>query len=82
MGSQGTDVMLSPRAQEIFPLAIECKNQEKPALWKWWEQTLANCPEENIPTLIIKKNKEKPLAVVDAETFLRIIARLSGQDDV
>ena len=52
---------------EEFRLHVECKNQEswtihglmtsaKSAVWKWWNQTLQDCPKDRIPILIFTKN--------------------------
>ena len=50
-----------------FRLHIECKNQEswtihglmtsaKSAVWKWWDQTLNDCPVDRVPVLIFTRN--------------------------
>ena len=50
-----------------FRFHVECKNQEswslhglmtspKSAVWKWWEQTLSDCPKDREPLLIFTKN--------------------------
>ena len=70
MGASGEDVLLSPRARTIFPYSVECKNQERLNLWKAWEQAEANAGSHE-PLLIVKRNKRKPLAVMDAEKFIR-----------
>jgi hypothetical protein len=69
MGAGGEDVMLSPKARAIFPYSIECKNVEKLNLWESWKQAEANAGGYE-PLLIIKRNRQKPLAVVDAEHFI------------
>ena len=69
MGAGGEDVMLSPKARAIFPYSIECKNVEKLNLWEAWKQAEANAGGYE-PLLIIKRNRQKPLAVVDAENFI------------
>jgi len=79
MGSQGTDIILSPAALERWPLSIECKNQERVNLWASWEQANDNQIEGTIPVLVIKKNREKPVVVVDAETFFHMVAEVNTQ---
>ena len=69
MGAGGEDVLLSPRARTIFPYSIECKNVERLNLWKSWEQAEANAKGHQ-PLLIVKRNRHKALAVVDAEHFI------------
>jgi hypothetical protein len=53
---------------ETWPFHVECKNQEalgkfftiftsdKCPVWKWWNQTVEECPENKIPLLIFTKN--------------------------
>jgi len=70
MGASGEDVLLSPKARAIFPYSVECKNQERLNLWGAWEQAEANAGVHE-PLLIVKRNQRKPLAVMDAEKFIR-----------
>lgn len=37
---------------ENFKLHIECKNQKTLKITEWWKQTISDCPEGDIPTLI------------------------------
>ena len=68
MGAGGEDIMLSASARKSFPYSVECKNAESLNVWKAYQQAIANCGEY-IPMLIIKKNREVPLVVVEAEHF-------------
>lgn len=70
MGANGEDVLLSPAARRLFPYSIECKNLNKIAVYNYYEQAVSNCPKGSEPLLIIKQNRSKPLAVVDAEYFM------------
>jgi len=72
MGSQGTDVMLSPVAKKLAPIAVECKNQESVNVWASFEQAKANSDKLN-PVLIIKRNRTQPLAVVGLDYFLTLL---------
>jgi len=69
MGASGEDIMLSPHARSVFPYSVECKNQERISIWKAYEQAETNAGNHE-PLLIIKRNKSKPLAVVDAYHFI------------
>lgn len=69
MGAGGEDILLSPAARERFPFSIECKNQEKVSIWSAYEQACENCKGHE-PLLFIKRNKHKPLVVLDAEYFI------------
>lgn len=72
MGAGGEDVLLSPAARRHFPFSIECKNVEKLNVWAAYEQAEANSGE-NEPLLVMKKNRKKPLVVLDAEAFLELL---------
>lgn len=72
MGSNGVDVQLSTAAHNKFPYAIECKNQEVfGGIYKMYEQAQAN-KGDGQPLLVIKMNGRQPLAVIDADYFIRI----------
>ena len=71
MGCGGEDVLLSPKARAKFPFSIEAKNTERLNLYKAYSQCIDNSKELHEPLLIIKKNHSKPLAVVDAEWFIK-----------
>ena len=72
MSEAGADVKLtSAMARKLFPYSIECKNQEKLNLWSAWQQTQKNSSDFQ-PLLIVGKNKQRPLAVVDAEHYFEL----------
>lgn len=70
-GVGGADIWLSKRAKISFPFAIECKNQERLGVWKAWEQAESNAGKINLnPMLVIKKNRQEPLVVLELDIFL------------
>ncbi len=71
MGAGGEDITMARAAREKFPLSIECKAQESLSVWKAYEQAEANCGEYE-PVLFMKKNRKKPLVVVDADYFISL----------
>ncbi len=71
MGCNGEDVLMSPKARARFPFSIEAKNSEKHNVFKAYQQACANCGDDHEPLAILKKNRSRPLAVVDAEWFIR-----------
>lgn len=72
MGERGQDVKLSPFAQKIVPYDFECKNQEKNrTVFRFYEQAKRIGVLE--PVLVVKQNKQKPLVVIDAEHFFKLI---------
>ncbi len=82
MGAQGVDVQLSPAAQKLFPFDIECKAVERINVWEAWKQASANA-KKNDPILFIKRNRVRPLVVLDAEQFISIMAEInSGRGNV
>ena len=72
MGASGEDVQLSPAARKLFPFSVECKNVEKLNVWAAYEQAAANSGNYE-PILVMKKNRKKPLIVVDAEAFFNLL---------
>ena len=67
MGQSGSDIILSSAAKEIFPITIECKNQEGfENIYKAWHQAVTNTKvigEKSV--VVIKSNKRIPLAIID-----------------
>lgn len=80
MGETGTDIKLVSKAREIFPWAVECKNQERLSLWDAWGQTTENAVKEQLkPLLFVKKNRTDILVVLKATDFFELIGRLGGK---
>ena len=75
MGESGEDIIMARAARKKFPFSVECKNVEKLNVWAAYEQACSNCGK-NEPLLIMKKNRKKPLVVMDAEKFIQLIKRL------
>ena len=74
MGVNGVDVQLSTAAFTRFSYDIECKNTERmTTLYNYYEQATGH-ESGGEPLLVIKMNHKKPLAVVDAEHFIRMIS--------
>ena len=72
MGSQGEDIILGRQSREVFPFSIECKNQEAVNVWKAYEQASENCKGYE-PLVVIKRNRTKPLVVMDAQKFVELL---------
>ena len=71
MGSQGEDIILGKQSRQIFPYSVECKNQEKVNVWESYKQAESNCKDYE-PIVVLKRNKHKPLVLVDAEYFVKL----------
>ena len=75
MGAGGEDLLLSPAARRKFGFSVECKNVERLNVYEAYEQASANSGKHE-PLLIMKKNRKKPLVVMDAEEFVKLIKEL------
>ena len=71
MGAGGEDLIMARAAREKFPYSIECKNVEKLNVWEAYKQAEDNSGKYE-PVVVIKRNKVKPLIVVDAEYFVSL----------
>ena len=71
MGAGGEDVIMARAAREKFPYSIECKNQEKLNVWSAYDQAESNSGNYE-PLVVIKRNRQKPLVVLDAEYFMKL----------
>tara|TARA_R110000868_G_scaffold3443_1_gene22170 strand:+ start:1927 stop:2286 length:360 start_codon:yes stop_codon:yes gene_type:complete len=76
MGAGGEDVQLSPAARKLFPYSVECKALKSIGVYKFMQQAEANCSAPALPIAIIKADRQKPLAVVDAEHFFTLIGKI------
>ena len=75
MGASGEDLIMARAAREKFPFSIECKNVEKLNVWDAYDQAIANSGDYE-PLLVMKKNRKKPLVVMDAEAFISLFKNL------
>ena len=75
MGAGGEDVVMARAAREKFPFSIECKNVERLNVWDAYDQAIANSGDYE-PLLVMKKNRKKPLVVMDAESFINLFKTL------
>ena len=76
MGAQGEDVQLSEAGLKAFPYGIECKNLAKVAVYKFYEQAETHGGAE--PLVVVKQNRSKPLAIVDLEHFIDLVAEINN----
>ena len=73
MGQNGEDVQLSPAARRKLPYSIECKSYASVAVYNWYAQAKTNCPKGAEPMLVVKQNHSKPLVVIDADYYFKLI---------
>lgn len=75
MGQPGTDVRLVGEAQERFPFSVECKWQESWSVLAWIKQAQENQKAGTDWLLVIKKNRIKPVVVMDGERFFELLRK-------
>lgn len=74
MGEAGADLFLSPAARRLFPWSIECKNQEKIAIWSALKQAEENTKDGTAPLLVFSRNREpEPYVALKLSDFLKNI---------
>lgn len=78
MGVTGEDVQLSPRARKFFPYQIECKNKGTSQIHTYYGQ--AKTHGEYEPLVIVKKNRDIPLAIVSAEHFFNLVNKTNASN--
>lgn len=71
MGSNGEDIQFSQAARDALGVVIECKARASIAAYEWYEQATGHGNHE--PVLVMKADRKKPLAVVDAEWLFRLM---------
>ena len=73
MGNNGMDVQLSEAARKKFPWAVEAKNQERfKGIYDIYKQASTNAAGLT-PLVIIKINRQQPLAILDASLFFDLV---------
>ena len=73
MSETGADIKLtSHTSRKLFPYSIECKNrQDFKTLYYYFNQARRHVALE--PLLVVKMNRERPLAIVDPEHLFQLI---------
>lgn len=76
MGQSGTDVRLIGKAQEEFPFSVECKWQESWSIPAWIKQAKENQKEGTNWLLFVKRSRQAPIVIMDAEQFFKLLGRI------
>lgn len=79
MGQSGVDIRLIGEAREDFSWSVEVKNQEKVNLYDAIKQAKDNQMNGTDWLVILKKNKEDYVAVLDAEVFFDLLRLIPGR---
>ena len=73
MGQKGADVFIRNKEfYTMFPYDIECKNTETISVYGYIRQAKANTKENRQWLVFHKKNKSKPIVIMDAEHFFAL----------
>ena len=78
MGQAGEDVQLSQKARNEIKASFECKNVERVNIWSAYKQAQANCATNARAIVVVKKNKHKPLAIMDAQELFKLLRKREG----
>jgi hypothetical protein len=73
MGAGGEDILFSQEVGDQLGISVECKARESIAVYSFYSQAKDNCPEGREPVVIVKQNHSKPLAVIDAEYYIKLL---------
>lgn len=76
MGQQGEDIMLSPAARRFIPFQIECKNKAASQVHTYYSQAKEHGTHE--PLVVVKKDRDIPLAVLSLESFLKLLREINA----
>lgn len=76
MGATGEDVQLSPAARARVPFQMECKNKARSQVHTYYKQAKEHGEHE--PLVIVKMDRDIPLAVLSAETFFKLLRELDA----
>lgn len=73
MGASGVDIQLSEKAFALYPYEVECKNNKRHAVYKFYEQRV---PTKGAETLVVlKQDHAEPLALISFKHFMELIKR-------
>jgi len=74
MGASGEDVLLSPKARAVLPVAIECKSRRRIAVYRDYEQATGHAGTTGRePLVVIKENSKGPLAIISLKYYLDLV---------
>jgi hypothetical protein len=83
MGSGGVDILLSPLAQEVFPVSLECKNTKKQPGAEALTQAEANVYKDTVPAVVWKppgKQYTGSLAIMKFDDLITLIETIRNED--
>jgi hypothetical protein len=76
MGQNGVDVILSPAAQRVFPLSIECKQVEKlNVVGVFYEHFEKYKDSADLKLLIHGRNRTEPMVTMKFTDFINLYVK-------
>jgi hypothetical protein len=81
MGASGEDLLFSPAARRVYPIAPECKNTERLNVWAAIKQARAHATEGQVPAVFFTRNREEVWACVPASELVRLYATLHHRSE-
>ena len=72
---------MSPRARELLPISVECKNQEKLNIWEAIDQCEKNTPSGATPIVIFKRNRSEVYSVLKWDNLLGLYSKKPEETD-
>jgi hypothetical protein len=75
MGQTGEDLQLSPAARKLVPYQTEVKNKATSQAHTYYAQAKSHGKYE--PLVLVKKDRDVMLAMVDAEHFFALLQELN-----
>ena len=81
MGQNGEDIKLSPKARDLIPVSIECKNQEKLNIWDAIDQCEKNTPSGITPVVIFKRNRTETYSVLKWDSLLDLYSNKNAPEE-
>lgn len=75
MGDGGEDIILSPAAKDLIPLAIEVKRRKSglKTIYDWVDQASAHVKTTEMPVVFCRTDRNKWLAIVPADDYIELL---------
>lgn len=77
MGAHGEDVMLSPAARKLMPIAVETKARNSIAACRFFEQAQEHARAvkggKAQPVVVMKEDRKQPVVMVSLEFFVELL---------
>lgn len=74
MGVSGEDIQFSDEVAKQLDISVECKSRSSIGVYSFYEQAVQHSNKNfREPVVVIKQNRSKPLVVIDAEYFIKLL---------